>query len=165
MRIGLFVAIALMVPACGNDKGAGGGDDLAMTVYDMSAVVGDMTPGGDLAGAGNNGDGGFVTDGGVVGATCTTACDCMPGLGCFNGTCTASNMPVYCCGSADCPSASVCQSSTGQYGRCNGAMPDLSAFDYCSLINCAGANGTARCTNAGCTSCVANGNGGMSCAK
>lgn len=164
MRIGLFLAIALVVPACGDDNGAGGGGDLAMTIDDMSGGVGDLSSAGDLAG-GSNGDA-FVTDGGVAGATCTTACDCMPGLGCFNGSCTAGNQPVYCCGSSACPATSVCQSATGQYGRCGGgAGSDLAGFDYCSLINCAGGNGTMRCTNAGCTSCVANGNGGMSCAR
>ena len=81
------------------------------------------------------------------------------------GQCTAGNTAVYCCGSTDCPSGDICQQMTGGYGRCGFGTPDLSGFDHCTLINCTGGNGTQRCMNMGCTSCVANGNGGMSCQK
>ena len=164
MRLGLLLTLALALAGCGNDKG-GSGNDLSMSIADLSAGADDLAGGGgDLAG-GNNGDGGLVTDGGTVGTTCTTACDCMPGLGCFANKCTVSNTPVYCCSSSDCPSGAVCQHSTGNYGRCGVGTPDLAAFDYCTLLTCNGAGGTTRCTNSGCTACVANGNGGMSCQK
>ena len=164
MRLGLTLIFALVLTGCGNDKG-GGGNDLSMTVADLSAGAGDLAgSGGDLAG-GNNGDGAVVTDGGVVGTSCTTACDCMPGLGCIGGSCAATNKPVYCCGAADCPSGAVCQRSTGPYGRCGFGTPDLAGFDYCTLLACNGAGGAQRCINAGCTSCVAGGNGGMTCQK
>ena len=160
MRIGLILAISLVVTGCGDDNGAAG-NDLAMT------VANDMTGGGGGGGGGGgsgNPDAFVITDGGVAGATCTTACDCMPGLGCFGGQCAAGNAAVYCCGSTSCPSGDICQSMTGNYGRCGFGTPDLAGFDKCPLIKCDGANGTQRCVNAGCTACVASGNG-MSCQK
>lgn len=169
MRLGLILAISFVLTGCGNDNGTGG-NDLAMTVGDDMSGGGAGGGGGGGAGGGgggNNGDGGIGNsiDGGVVGATCTTACDCMPGLGCFGGQCTMGNAPVYCCGSTSCPQGDICQSSNGNYGRCGFGAPDLGGFDKCTLINCMGANGMTHCTNAGCTMCVNNGNGGKSCAK
>ncbi|HEX8954429.1 MAG TPA: hypothetical protein VF945_21390 [Polyangia bacterium] len=168
MRLGLLLLLTLAWTGCGSDKNTNG-NDLSMTVADdMSGAGGAGGGGGGGAGGGGGGgntDGFVITDGGVVGATCKTACDCMPGLGCFGGKCTAGNAPVYCCGSTDCPSGAFCESMTGGFGRCGFGAPDLAGFDKCTLINCNGANGTARCMTAGCTMCVANGNGGMSCAK
>ena len=161
MRIGFILAISLAIVGCGNDNGAGG-NDLAMTLGDdMSGAGG----GGGGGGGGGSMDGFVITDGGAVGATCTTACDCMPGLGCFGGQCTAGNAPVYCCGSTDCPNGAICERMTGGYGRCGFGAPDLAGFDNCSLISCNGPNGTTRCTMAGCSMCVNSGNGGKSCAK
>ncbi len=49
---------------------------------------------------------------------CTTACDCDPGLGCFDGRCIAGFAPVYCCGSEICPAGNQCQNRDGIFGRC-----------------------------------------------
>ncbi len=155
---GFLVVSATLFAACGSDNGQGG-NDLSMTVTDMAVpLTGDLAyGGGDMVGV--NGDGG------VVGTTCTTACDCMPGLGCFAGKCTTGAAPVYCCGSATCPNGSVCQNSGGTYSQCGGggAPPDLMGFDYCLLISCTTAT-VQTCMNAGCNLCVA-GAGGMVCAK
>ncbi len=166
MRIGLILAISLALVGCGNDNGAGG-NDLAMTVGDDMSGAGGAGGGGGggAGGGGGNPDGFVITDGGAPGTTCTTACDCMPGLGCFAGKCTMGNAPVYCCGSTSCPSGDICQSMNGMYGRCGFGAPDLAGFDRCTLINCNGGNGTQHCVNMGCTTCVANMNGGMSCQK
>ncbi len=166
MRLGLFLTLALAIGGCGSDN-AGNGNDLAMSgVQDLSAGGGGGggTGGGDMAGT-NPVDGFVITDGGVAGTTCTSACDCMPGLGCFAGKCAAATNPIYCCGSTSCPSGDICQSMNGTYGRCGFGSPDLAAFDVCPYINCNGATGTTRCMQSGCTSCVAGTGGTMSCAK
>jgi hypothetical protein len=123
--------------------------------------VDDLAGGGsDLSGV----DGGLIviTDGGSNGAVCISACDCMPGLACFGGLCRQGTVAVYCCNSTTCPSGDVCQSSTGSYGRCGVAKPDLGGFDHCTFINCSSAGGGINeCTRAGCTSCSA----GNTCQK
>jgi hypothetical protein len=53
---------------------------------------------------------------------CKTACDCDPGLGCFEGRCIAGFAPVFCCERDECPSFGVCQSQSGEYERCDGPM-------------------------------------------
>src|SRR4051794_12073009 len=111
MRVAIFLAFALIMPACDDD--AGGGFDASPTSDDLSAEVGDLAMGGQ-----SGGDGGYSVDAGGVGATCTTACDCTPGLGCFGGQCVATNNPVYCCGGSPCPSGAFCESSGGMFGRC-----------------------------------------------
>ena len=51
--------------------------------------------------------------------TCTSACDCTPGMTCEAGACVLGREPVYCCDdSANCPIDSRCQYQTGGYGRC-----------------------------------------------
>jgi len=50
---------------------------------------------------------------------CRTACDCEPGLGCFDGQCIAGFAPVYCCDSATCPSGEQCQHRSGEMDRCS----------------------------------------------
>ncbi|MFQ5514050.1 MAG: hypothetical protein ACE5FG_06380 [Myxococcota bacterium] len=51
-------------------------------------------------------------------AECRTACDCPPGLGCFDGRCIAGFAPVYCCDSDVCPAGQQCQHRDGSMGRC-----------------------------------------------
>ena len=166
MRMYVLVGIACLLPACGSDNGSGG-MDLAAGAGDLSASTDDLAGGGgamDLSFV-PGGDGGYSTDAGTVGTSCMTACDCTPGLGCFGGKCVATNNPIYCCGGTPCPSGSFCENSTGGFGRCGATgMPDLAGFDHCPFIPCNGANGTARCMQAGCSMCVA-GNGGMVCAR
>ena len=153
MRI-FILAYSIALIGCGSDNGQSGAD--LSTGGDLSAAMDDLAGGG-----GNNdlaGDGGLIviTDGGSNGAGCTTACDCMPGLGCFGGLCRQGTVAVYCCNSTSCPSGDACQSSTGKYGRCGMATADLGGFDHCTFINCSNAaGGMNECTRAGCTSCSA----------
>ncbi len=49
---------------------------------------------------------------------CRTACDCEPGLGCFNGQCLAGFAPVYCCEGDVCPTGNQCQHRDGRMDRC-----------------------------------------------
>jgi hypothetical protein len=51
---------------------------------------------------------------------CDTACDCAPGLGCFDGTCRAGFAPVYCCDAGTCPEGEMCQDRNGAYDKCSG---------------------------------------------
>lgn len=160
-----LLGFALVGAGCGNDNN-GQNADLSGTVgADLSAEVGDLAGGGgpDLA----SDDGGLIviTDGGSNGATCTTACDCLPGLACAGGICRQGTVPVYCCNSTSCVNGDVCQNPSGTYGRCGTNMPDLGTFDYCDLINCStAAGGMNECTRAGCSMC-ATGTNGMSCAR
>lgn len=162
MRFVLLACATLCFYGCGNDNGASGADLATNGGDDLSGAIGD-----DLAGSGggdmSGGDGGLlvITDGGTMGTSCTTACDCMPGLGCFGGKCTQGAVAVYCCNSTTCPSGDACQSSTGSYGRCGTTTHyDLgTGFDPCTLIMCANGNGgNDNCTRAGCSpTCTAGG--------
>lgn len=49
---------------------------------------------------------------------CRTACDCPPGLGCFEGRCIAGFAPVFCCDEGPCPSADQCQHRDGRMDVC-----------------------------------------------
>ena len=49
---------------------------------------------------------------------CETACDCEPGLGCFDGVCIAGFAPVFCCDSDICPAGQQCQRRNGEMERC-----------------------------------------------
>ncbi len=49
---------------------------------------------------------------------CDTACDCEPGLGCFDGRCIAGFAPVFCCDSDICPAGQQCQRRNGEMERC-----------------------------------------------
>ncbi len=49
---------------------------------------------------------------------CETACDCRPGLGCFDNRCIAGFAPVYCCDSDICPTNEQCQARNGEHSRC-----------------------------------------------
>jgi hypothetical protein len=52
------------------------------------------------------------------GHQCQTACDCEPGLGCFDGQCIAGFAPVFCCESDQCPADQQCQHRDGRLDRC-----------------------------------------------
>ncbi len=95
-----------------DDASAGGGDG--------GVGGGGMMSSSDLAPAG--------PDLGGAGATCTTACDCQPGLACVMGACTASMIGMlYCCESATCPTGSYCQSMAGKFQMCGGG--GIGGFD------------------------------------
>jgi hypothetical protein len=172
MRLSLstFVVSGLFLVACGDDTTSGGGDSGA-GVRDLSAVAGGDLAGtaADLAGTVGGGDGGNMVsaDAGGAGASCQSACDCMPGLGCFGGKCVSGQVPVYCCGAPSCMTGHICQNPDGSYGQCGGGggMRDMAMFDFCHLISCSGPTGTQACANAGCTGqCVPSPNGaGMVC--
>ena len=155
MRMTLLVA-ALAV-GCGNDNSSNSHDLAVATNQDLSAnTPTDMSMSNIPDGYIN------ITDGGAPGTNCNSACDCMPGLGCFGGQCRMGNRPIYCCQATDCPAGNVCQNMSGMYGRCGGgAPPDLAAFDYCHLIKC---TTMGECSRANCTMCVA-GATGMECSK
>lgn len=50
---------------------------------------------------------------------CRTACDCEPGLGCFDGKCIAGFAPVFCCDGEYCPAGEQCQHRDGAMDRCD----------------------------------------------
>ncbi len=50
---------------------------------------------------------------------CRTACDCDPGLGCFDGRCIAGFAPVYCCDADVCPAGEQCQHADGRMDHCD----------------------------------------------
>src|SRR5438045_8778600 len=103
--LGLIMALGIAAAGCGDDNA--GGQDLS-TPLDQSAAGDDLVGGStDLA---EVPDGGTISvDAGGTGTTCMSACDCMPGLGCFNDTCTTSARPIYCCNSPVCPANYLCQ--------------------------------------------------------
>jgi hypothetical protein len=91
---------------------------------------------------------------GGVGAACTTACDCVPGLACRMKQCQAESVQVFCCGTPACTNANVCQFSDGTVGQCDrtdgggtpvdvdaGATPMACRDNACSL----GVGGNAFC--------------------
>jgi hypothetical protein len=55
------------------------------------------------------------------GQQCQTACDCEPGLGCFDGQCIAGFAPVFCCEGEQCPAGQQCQHRDGRHDRCGQA--------------------------------------------
>lgn len=59
---------------------------------------------------------------------CRTACDCDPGLGCFDGKCIAGIAPVYCCDGNQCPAGDMCQGRSGRMGQC------LEPVERCDLL-------------------------------
>ena len=85
--------------------GCGGNDD----AYPNNPAVTD---------AGTNLDGhlGGTTTGG--GGTCSTACDCQPGLACQSGHCVTGASDTYCCEASTCPSGKTCQSMNGSFSQC-----------------------------------------------
>jgi hypothetical protein len=88
---------------------------------DNSAGDGGGSADGGGVGGGGGGDLAVAPDLGGSGAACKTACDCQPGLACFMGACTMSQLgSLYCCESATCPMGSYCQSMSGGYQMCGG---------------------------------------------
>ena len=71
--------------------------------------------------------------------TCSTACDCDPGLSCIANTCTLGNTPLFCCESNTCPSGQTCENRRGVRGMCPSA-PCTSACDCSNGQSCV--NGT-----------------------
>ncbi len=55
---------------------------------------------------------------------CDTACDCNPGLGCFNHRCLPGFAAVFCCDSDICPEGQQCQRRTGEHQVCEGDPVD-----------------------------------------
>jgi hypothetical protein len=55
---------------------------------------------------------------------CRTACDCEPGLGCFDKKCIAGFAPVFCCESEQCPAGQQCQHRSGRFDRCSSPDPE-----------------------------------------
>ncbi len=44
---------------------------------------------------------------------CQSACDCMPGMSCVDGSCALGNQPIFCCEDSFCPSGERCESQMG----------------------------------------------------
>ena len=64
---------------------------------------------------------------------CRTACDCAPGLGCFNGQCLAGFAPVFCCDARLCPAGEICQHRDGEHDRCS--APDPMCMERIRKVN------------------------------
>lgn len=85
---------------------------------------------------------------------CRTACDCAPGLGCFDGQCIAGIAPIYCCEGDVCPAGQQCQNRDGSRGRCAPECVDtawLCRSDGSGANNC-GDDRECSCT-ASCPTC------------
>lgn len=87
---------------------------------------------------------------------CRTACDCEPGLGCFDNKCIAGFAPVFCCEGDQCPAGEQCQHRDGRMDRCRGGEP--ACTDQAWLCNAAGnqrgcGNGRVCACSASCPSC------------
>ena len=83
-------------------------------------------------------------------AECKTACDCKPGIGCFNGRCIPGFAPVYCCDSDVCPMHQQCQHRDGKTDRCPGVCIDelwLCNFDGLSDEDACGPDRHCVCTS------------------
>ena len=152
-------ALACGTPSVNSDGGSGGGAGGGLASGGGAGGGGGGGTGGG-AGGGAGGGGGANLDGG-----CASACDCDPGLACFNRQCVAGFAPVYCCTSNTCPSGSSCQFPTRNFSRCGqgdagfalpdgGFTPRDGGFDWCPFVLCASDQ---RCLNAGCTTCAAGG--------
>jgi hypothetical protein len=102
---------------------------------------------------------GMALDGGSgdmtgVGAACTSACDCMPGLACRMQKCAAAAAPVFCCGTASCTDGNLCEFPNGTVSQCDrsdgggtpvdvdaGATPSACVMNLCTV----GLGGNAFC--------------------
>jgi hypothetical protein len=156
----LAFGLCLLV-ACNGDSGSEA--DLSATALDLAGV--------DL----------HVVDSGGIGASCNSACDCQPGLGCLNKACTQGTVDIYCCSSAPCPAGAGCQSADQSYAVCAagpdgggvndggagagdlGVRPRDMGASFCQNVSCASGDLT-KCQAFGCSMCVG-GQGGMMCAK
>ena len=50
--------------------------------------------------------------------SCQSPCDCQQGEDCRNGTCLATQPPVYCCGKSGCLSGATCKDKNNKWGKC-----------------------------------------------
>lgn len=149
-----------MVCACG--------DGLAPPAFDQAVAVEDLLPPPPVS------DGPLGMDGPGVGASCTTACDCSPGLACVAGTCQASKPAMYCCGTPACTGDELCQHPDGQVSQCSlpadaGVRQDAGSAAACTMTACGpGLAGDIFCRIACASvtgSCVASqGGSGATCA-
>lgn len=62
---------------------------------------------------------------------CRTACDCDPGLGCFDNQCIAGFAPVFCCDSDQCPAGQQCQHKDGRNDHCPRPEPECRSACDC----------------------------------
>jgi hypothetical protein len=154
----LVLAVVIGVSGCGGTSPTGSGGN-----------------GGNGGSAGGGGGGSHMLGG--SGASCTTACDCQPGLGCNQSKCGNGAAPAYyCCDTlASCPGGSACQSASGALAHCGdgsggsgggggggsgggggggGMNPDGGLGGFCQYIPCSSAS---ACTQFGCTTCGGNG--------
>jgi len=129
---------------------------------------------GGAGGGGTQGGGGVVDmarppDLGGPGAKCTTACDCKPGLGCLQGSCTSGFEPIFCCESPECPTSGFCQSKSGNFSKCgssSGGPRDLSVpidgggGSFCHLVPC---TSDQTCALFGWGNCATGANGSKTC--
>lgn len=79
---------------------------------------------------------------------CRTACDCDPGLGCFDGQCIAGFAPVYCCDGRQCPVGEQCQHPDESMDRCG-------AVCTAHVWRCEAAGQNDACTDGRICSCTA----------
>lgn len=50
---------------------------------------------------------------------CTTACDCPAGQACVQGSCETKQEMVFCCGTAACAGAALCEFPDGTISQCD----------------------------------------------
>jgi hypothetical protein len=86
--------------------------------------------------------------------SCTTACDCPAGLACKQGKCATAATQIFCCGTAACTSANLCEFPDGTISQCDrvdggGTPPDVDAGatpTACAMNGCSrGVGGNAFC--------------------
>jgi hypothetical protein len=71
---------------------------------------------------------------------CRTACDCPNGQACISSMCSAAQQ-VFCCGTAMCTGASLCQFPDGRISQCanpsdGGVQPDAGSMSACTSTAC-----------------------------
>ena len=86
-------------------------------------------------------------------AGCSTACDCPAGEACRMGSCEVAQQMVFCCGTAACTGAALCQSPDGTISQCDrpdgGVAPSTDggvSQSTCEMTGCTqGAAGDVFC--------------------
>ncbi len=73
---------------------------------------------------------------GNEGSACTSACDCVTGLGCTNGVCTKASTPIYCCSADNCPTGKTCEARDGSKGTCGTVKTCKSSCDCSTGLTC-----------------------------
>jgi hypothetical protein len=71
---------------------------------------------------------------------CATACDCPAGQACLLNVCSTSQQ-IFCCGTAACTGADVCQAPDGRISQCAlpadaGVRPDAGSTSTCAATAC-----------------------------